>query len=74
MVAGPQMKWRPTKQRTRVMTRDRVETQIPDDLDFSETRRRAEQGATSDALHAAADDLAKFVKTIKRRSRQAQGP
>jgi len=59
---------------TTVITRDRVETQIPDDLDFSETRRRAEQGATSDALHAAADDLANFVKTIKRRPRQAQRP
>ena len=54
---------------TTVMTRDRLETKTSEDLDFSETMRRAEQGATSDALHAAADDLAKFVKTMKRRPR-----
>ena len=58
---------------TTVMTRDRLETQTSEDLDFSETRRRAEQGATSDALRAAADDLAKFVKTIKRRPRSEPG-
>lgn len=58
---------------TTVMTRDRLETKTSEDLDFSETTRRAEQGATSDALHAAADDLAKFVKTMKRRPRPEQG-
>ena len=58
---------------TTVMTRDRLETQTLEDLDFSETIRRAEQGATSDALRAAADDLAKFVKTIKRRPRPEPG-
>jgi hypothetical protein len=55
------------------MTRDRLETKTSEDLDFSETTRRAEQGATSDALRAAADDLAKFVKTLKRRPRPELG-
>jgi len=58
---------------TTVMTRDRLETKTSEDLDFSETTRRAEQGATSDALRAAADDLAKFVKTMKQRPRPEQG-
>jgi hypothetical protein len=58
---------------TSVMTRDRLETQTSGDLDFSETMRRAEQEATGDALLAAAEDLAKFVKTIKHRPRPEPG-
>jgi hypothetical protein len=54
---------------TKVVTRDRLAAQTPDDFDLSETRRRAEQEATSEALHVAAEDLAGYVKTIKRRAR-----
>jgi len=51
----------------RVVTRERLELKQPADLDLTETTRRAEEGATTDALKAAADELVSFVKSVPRK-------
>ena len=52
---------------TRVVTRDRLELQAPADLDLLETTRRAEQGAATEALNAAAQHLVDYLKSAPRR-------
>ena len=51
----------------RVVTRERLELKQPADLDLTETTRRAEEGAATDALKAAADELVSFVKSVPRK-------
>ncbi len=53
---------------TRVISREKVELMQPSDLNLSETMRRAEQVSAVEALRAAADDLAVFVKSVPRKS------
>jgi hypothetical protein len=52
---------------TRVISRERLELKQPSDLDLTETMRRAEQISTVEALKAAADDLAAFIKSVPRK-------
>lgn len=52
---------------TRVISRESVETKQPADFDFSETMRRAEEGSSSQALKAAAEDLVEFVKSVPKK-------
>jgi hypothetical protein len=52
---------------SRVVSRERLELKTADDLDLSETMRRAEQASAMDALRVAAEDLAQFIKGVPRR-------
>jgi hypothetical protein len=52
---------------TRVTTREHLELKQPDDLDLSETMRRAEQASAAEALKAAAEALVDFVKSVPRK-------
>lgn len=47
---------------TRVVNREHLESRETGDLDLSETLRRAERIASTEALKAAGDDLAKFLR------------
>jgi len=53
---------------TRVITRERLESKQPRDLDLSETMRRAQLAATTDALKTASDDLVNFIKSVAKKS------
>jgi len=52
---------------TRVASRERLELKQPNDLDLSETMRRAEQTSAAEALKAAGEDLVGFVKSVPRK-------
>ena len=52
---------------TRVVSRERLELKQANDLDVSETRRRAEQESAMDALKAATDQLVRFIKDVPRK-------
>ena len=52
---------------TRVVSRERLETKQPADLDLSETMRRAEQASAAEALKVAAEDLVGFVKQVPKK-------
>ena len=52
----------------RVVSRERVELKQTSDLELSETMRRAEQASAADALHAAAEDLVTYIKSVPRKS------
>jgi hypothetical protein len=52
----------------RVISRERLELKQPADLDLSETMRRAEQAAASEALKAAVEELVVFIKAVPRKS------
>ena len=52
----------------RVVTRERLELKQSTDFDLTETTRRAEEGAATDALRAAADELANFIKAVPRKA------
>jgi hypothetical protein len=52
---------------TRVVSRERLELKQPADLDLLETMRRAEQTAAAEALQAAAQDLAGFVRSAPKK-------
>ncbi len=58
---------------TRVVSRERLESKQPTDLDLSETMRRAEQASAAEALKAAAEDLVRFVRSVPRKSGQQDG-
>jgi hypothetical protein len=47
---------------TRVVSRERLEVKQSADLDLSETMRRAEEGAATEALKSAAEGLVEFIK------------
>jgi hypothetical protein len=53
---------------TRVVSRERLELKRAEDLDLSETMRRAEQLAAAEALQSAAADLVSFLKAAPRRA------
>jgi hypothetical protein len=52
---------------TRVVSRERLETKQPAELDLTETLRRADRAAAADALKAAADDMVGFIKSLPRK-------
>jgi hypothetical protein len=52
---------------TRVVSRERQELKGPNDLDLSETMRRAEQASGAEALNVAAQDLVNFVRSAPRK-------
>jgi hypothetical protein len=45
-----------------------VEIKQPTDFDLGETMRRAEEGASAEALKAAAEDLVEFVKSVPKKA------
>lgn len=47
---------------TRIVSRERLESKLPTDLDLTETMRRAEQASAAEALTAAAEQLVGFIK------------
>lgn len=49
---------------TRIITREKLAVKGANDLDLSETARRAEKDAALEALKAAADDLVDFLGTL----------
>jgi hypothetical protein len=53
---------------TRVVSRERLESKQPADLDLTEAMRRAEQASATEALKAAAEDLVTFIKSVPRKS------
>ena len=52
---------------TRVISRERSELKQSGDLDLDEATRRAEQGASAEALSAAAQELVSFIKAVPRK-------
>ena len=52
---------------TRVISRETTESKQSTDFDLSETMRRAEQEAATDALKVAAQDLVDFIKSVPKK-------
>lgn len=52
----------------RVVSRERLESKLANDLELSETMRRAEQAAATDALQAAVEALVTYIKSVPRKS------
>jgi len=53
---------------TDVVSRENMAVKQPKELDLSETMRRAEQAAATEALQAAAEDLVKYLQNAPRKS------
>lgn len=54
---------------TRVVSREQLELQKPEDFDLSETMRRAKQVSAAATLKVAADDLVSFLKSVPKKTR-----
>jgi hypothetical protein len=53
---------------TRVVSREKLEFKQPEDLDLSETSRRAELVASTETLASAGEDLAAFLRSVPKKS------